>query len=208
MKRILRRGMLRLVFQVLRRVSPRQEIAGVEVLLIGSPPDASGSLAVVAQAIACVQRLDARRWSLMARHFKRIGIAEYGNSQFIPGLSACILATATLEKGAVHTAGVMVHELAHARLFACGFSYHLRTRRDPVPEARAGGGAAAEAYATQAARAFKAQEPWYSEPRLQQYRKDAMTFYGVPAGCRSCGPGCSNSGVRCPLTCGCLGETR
>lgn len=190
MKRTLRRGMLRLTFQVLRRVSPRKEVAGVEILLLGSPPNPSGCFDTVAEAIACVQRLDARRWSLMAAHFKGIGVVQHGASQFIPGLSACILSTATLGKGPVHSAAVMVHELAHARLFACGFSYAPATRgreemicvREAVrflnraPEGRP----VAEAYAVQAAREFAAPLPWYAEPSRQQERKNTMTFYGVP----------------------------
>lgn len=190
-KRYLRLGLLRLVFQVLRRISPRREIGGVEVLLLGSPQDPTRSLETVSQAIAFVQRVDERRWFLMSTHFRRIGVVEFGGSQFIPGLCACILARETLKKGPIHTAGVMVHELAHARLFACGFSYTPPTRarqeaicvRDAVRFLNrvAESQPVAAVYAAHAEESFGAKDPWYAEGRMEKDRKNVMTAYGVPS---------------------------
>lgn len=97
---------------------------GVLVSVIANRAAESDAFARVNEALALLERFDARRLALLRRRVSRVLVTENNGSAYVPTLNACLLSLRLVqEHDAAETAVTLVHEMTHARLWRLGCRY-------------------------------------------------------------------------------------
>jgi HEXXH motif-containing protein len=116
------------LFAVMRALSQRRELHGVEVWAMADTADDGPLFDRVAEALRLIRESDPLRFARVRRYLRRIIVLDNEAALHIPDIGACALGkNAVLSVSSSRLAASIVHEATHARLRAAGVLVEPRT---------------------------------------------------------------------------------
>lgn len=184
-------GMRAMIFFALRLLSPRDLVAGVEIVLLVECREPAVVFRRVADAVNCIRLTDPRRFRRMQRFVRRIVVVQATGSSYLPSVHACFLNVTSLDGEPLRIAAEIVHESAHGYLYSHGFRNRNATReREEMFCAREAlrflegaerNGRVASDYREMIHREFSSPEPWFNDTRQKNRAEKSMAAHGVPS---------------------------
>lgn len=102
---------------------------GIVVSVIANRAAERDAFAQVIEALALLERYDARRLAILRRRVSRVLVTENDGSAYVPTLNACLLSLRLVQQhDPAKIAVTIVHEMTHARLWRLGYRYTLAER--------------------------------------------------------------------------------
>lgn len=128
--RALVRGFDVATYHVIRAISPRRTILGIEVSPLTLPPRCSGVFfGRVRRALELIARYDPRLLGRIQRDVRCIGGIQAGQHQYRDGVRLIWLSYPDVLAGsAANLAMTIVHEATHGRIANCGIAYRVEDR--------------------------------------------------------------------------------
>lgn len=190
MKQVVRTCLTAGSFHLLRLVSFRARVAGLEVV-VGADIEPRGAVASISAALLELARADPLRMSRVRRFLRRVVVVDHvPGGLYEPVLDACLLGPKLVLSGdRTRIAAVIVHESTHARLHHCGFRYDSASRQRQemlcVAESarflrKAGMPERAEEQEARLARELASENPWFTDERRREAADTALKQHGAP----------------------------